>query len=404
MPAKRFLPEYVSRFRDRHGKWRYRFRRKGYPSAYINAEIGTEEFRTAYAAAMQAVPPPVGVERTAPGSIGDLYARYVAVPARLGPTPVTQQKVRRVLEKFRDEYRDNPVHLLDFEHIDLILATKREKRVVDGREEGGVHAARKLRKELVRMFAYAVRIKMLPINPVLDAERIKTAPSERSKGFYTWTEDDITAYRKRHPLGGQPRLAMEIMLWTGQRRSDARMFGPADIIDGRIRVEQAKTGKEGMISVSPQLVAAITAMPPPPEGATTFLLTKFGHPFSKAGFGNAMRRWCDQAGLPECTAHGLRKAIMRRMAELGMSNQTMKSVSFHSRDEEVALYTRAANQQRMADSAIDNLARWEVSNQPQTTCLTAPEVHEKVLEKQHGGSLSRIRTYGRSINSRELYR
>ena len=32
-----------------------------------------------------------------------------------------------------------------------------------------------------------------------------------------------------------------------------------------------------------------------------------------AGLGNRMREWCDEAGLPQCAAHGLRKAIARRM-------------------------------------------------------------------------------------------
>ena len=31
-------------------------------------------------------------------------------------------------------------------------------------------------------------------------------------------------------------------------------------------------------------------------------------------FGNKMREWCNQAGLPHCSAHGLRKAMSRRLA------------------------------------------------------------------------------------------
>lgn len=60
----------------------------------------------------------------------------------------------------------------------------------------------------------------------------------------------------------------------------------------------------------------------------------------------------------------LRKDTMRRMEELGMSNASMKSVSGHSTDQEVARYTRAADQQRMADAAIGSLSRWEMSNLP----------------------------------------
>ncbi len=45
--SNRFLPEFVSRFKDRHGKERLRFRRKGYPSRYFTAPLGTEAFQEA---------------------------------------------------------------------------------------------------------------------------------------------------------------------------------------------------------------------------------------------------------------------------------------------------------------------------------------------------------------------
>jgi integrase len=154
---------------------------------------------------------------------------------------------------------------------------------------------------------------------------------------------------------------MELMLWTGQRRSDAIRMGRQHIRDGRIRVVQVKGGKELWIPVAPQLLEAIVAMPA--HGAhLCFLINELGRPFSNAGFGNWFRDQCDAAGLPQCTSHGLRKATMRRMAELGAGNQTMKAISGHSKDNEVARYTAEANQRSMADDAIAALTRWEVSN------------------------------------------
>jgi hypothetical protein len=47
------------------------------------------------------------------------------------------------------------------------------------------------------------------------------------------------------------------------------------------------------------------------------------------------------------------------MAELEMPNKTMKSVSGHVRDDEIELYTRAANQERLARQAIAQLSEWE---------------------------------------------
>lgn len=48
--SNRFLPEYVTRFKDRHGKERLRFRRKGFPSRYFATALGTEAFREEYGA------------------------------------------------------------------------------------------------------------------------------------------------------------------------------------------------------------------------------------------------------------------------------------------------------------------------------------------------------------------
>lgn len=231
---------------------------------------------------------------------------------------------------------------------------------VGKRLEGGIEAARKLRKELVRLFEFAVKLRLRSDNPVDQAERVKVAAGERSTGFHTWTESEIVQYREYHRPGTKARLAMELMLWTGQRRGDAIRMGPKHIIAGRIKIRQGKGGKELLVAVAPQLLEAIVAMPAA-DGHLCFLVTEWGKPFSNAGFGNWFRDKCDAAGLPQCTSHGLRKAIMRRMAELGMSNQTLKSVSGHSRDNEVAEYTRAADQMRMADEAILQLGIWESS-------------------------------------------
>ncbi|MBJ6120903.1 hypothetical protein [Sphingomonas mollis] len=49
------------------------------------------------------------------------------------------------------------------------------------------------------------------------------------------------------------------------------------------------------------------------------------------------------------------------MAELDMANQTLKSLSGYSRDDQVAHYTRGADQVRMADAAVAALSKWEKS-------------------------------------------
>lgn len=366
LKSNRFLPKYVSRFTDRHGKERLRFRRKGYPSQYFTAPLGTEAFREEYHRfnSVDAIAEAAESARAAlyaPRSIGDLLRQYAAIPERLGPSIVTQNKVRNILERFADGKEDWPVKGIRFDHIDAIIAKARIKSLDErGRKVGGVEAARKLRKELRRLFAFARKLGWISVNPVDDSQPVKVTPNERSTGFHTWTESDITQYRSHWPLGTKQRLAMELMLWTDQRKVDAIHLGRQHVREGKFVIRQSKTGKLLKLPIAPPLAEAIAAMPA--TDATCFLMTEWGRPFSVKGFGGWFRNQCDAAGLPKCTAHGLRKATMRRMAELEMPNRTMKSVSGHSKDDEVARYTEAASQERLAEQAIRRLVEWEKSN------------------------------------------
>jgi hypothetical protein len=360
--SNRFLPEFVTSFKDRHGKTRLRFRRKGFKSHYFEAALGTEDFRTEYNACMNpttnADPAPVA-NKHAMGTAGDLRAQYYAVATRLGPTEETQKKVRGVLDRgFFVGREDRPVREIRFDHIDKIIAKRRIKSVdAEGKVTGGVEAARKLRKELVRLFDFAEKMELVEVTPMKHVARIKVAPGERSTGFYPWCEADIAAYRARWPLGTKQRLAMELMLWTDQRKVDAIHLGRQHVRGGKFAIRQTKTGKSLVIDIAAPLANAIAAMPP--SDALCFIMTEWGKPFTVKGFGGWFREQCDAAGLPQCTAHGLRKATLRRMAELEMSNKSMKSVSGHTKDEEINRYTESANQERLATSAIARLVAWE---------------------------------------------
>jgi integrase len=79
-----------------------------------------------------------------------------------------------------------------------------------------------------------------------------------------------------------------------------------------------------------------------PTGKATFLTTEFGRPFSANGFGNWFRKKCDEAGLPHCTAHGLRKAAAARLAELGAPENEIMAITGHRTSKEMIRYTRGA--------------------------------------------------------------
>lgn len=370
LKSNRFLPEHVTAFKSQHGRVRYRFRRKGYPGGYFTAQLGTEEFRAEYHAFMHPgeVKAPEPAPRYKPGTIDDLVARYFAVPSRLGPSEVTQAKIRAVIEDFRDgtgksggRRGERMVRDVTFEAIDKIIAKKMVKTGTGNKTKGGLHAARKLRKELVRLFDFAIKSGMVDKNPAALSEKIRqTAAEKAGSGFHSWTEEEITQFRDHHDLGTRERLAMELLLWTDQRRSDVVRMGRAKIVDGCLPVEQEKTGETLWLPVAPQLLEAIVAMKPCDTSPFCFLITKRGGPFTKESFGNFFKKACVAAGLPHCSAHGLRKATLRRMAELEMANKTMKSISGQRSDKTLEIYTRDASQRKLAEKAIKALSSWEL--------------------------------------------
>jgi integrase/recombinase XerD len=94
-----------------------------------------------------------------------------------------------------------------------------------------------------------------------------------------------------------------------------------------------------------------------PSGHLNFLVTDFGKPFTVAGFENKFREWCNQAGLPNCSAHGLRKALAVRRAESGATPHKIMSITGHLSLGEVERYTRAANTKRLANSGMEKIRR-----------------------------------------------
>ncbi|SNS54018.1 Site-specific recombinase XerD [Sphingomonas laterariae] len=363
MAKRRFLPKHVTAFSDRHGKERLRFRRKGFPDHYFKAPFGTDEFGREYRACMEALPPaaePIGEARHAPGTFHDLIARYYA-SARWNAAKRSEQTRthdRRILEAFRAEHGHRTVAGLSFAHAEKMLAKKADTPT----------AANKLRKQLKRLVDYGVLLKMRSDNPFDLTEPM----AAETGGHHTWSEDDIARFVVRHPLGSKAYLAMMLMLWTGARRCDVVRLGRQNVKAGRLTFTPLKTKKTTQTTlhmpIAPQLAAAIAAAPG--TGGMTFLATAYGVPFTANGFGNWFRDRCDEAGLPNCSAHGLRKAISRRLAEINQGNQSIKSVTGHSSDSEVARYTREASRALMAEQAMGALSDWEMSNLP-------PKVRQK---------------------------
>lgn len=334
----RELPPYASSYRDRHNKERVRFRKTGLPTAYPKAVPGTEDFWEEYLAWKNAKPSP-GAERATPGTFDDLITRfYSSVAWKNIPKESTKATYRGELERFRAKYGKRMVATMSARAVNGLMEKMADTPA----------AANNLLKRLRTLFDYAILLGMRRDNPAKAVKSVKA----KGDGFHEWTEDEIEQYEARHPVGTKARLALEIFVCTAQRRSDAATMGEDPKKLGYVKVRQLKTDALLSIRIHRDLRAAIAACP---SGKPTFLVSERGAPYTKESLGNWFKKQCVAAGLPHCSAHGLRKAASRRMAELGLSNQLIKSITGHVTDSEVARYTKNADQARRADTAMTEM-------------------------------------------------
>jgi integrase len=151
---------------------------------------------------------------------------------------------------------------------------------------------------------------------------------------------------------------MAIMLYLGVRRSDAVLIGRKhESKDGlSVTFAQFKGRKKGA------KVLTLPILPPLREildasqlGRETWLETAFSKPYSAAGFGNAFREWCQEAALPQCTSHGLRKIGAVRAAEAGASEHELMAMFGWEDADQARIYTRKAAQKKLAASGAAKL-------------------------------------------------
>jgi integrase len=335
--TKSGLPKHCSWNEDRHGKRRVRFRKGGF-STYLTGTPWSEEFMRQHAAALDGVKAQVneiGAGRTMPGSFDALCVSYYRSPEFRGLKASTQAVRRNIIEKFRVEHGAKPLKALGRAHISAIVGAKADTP----------EAANNLLKVLRVMLSYAVDQGMIESNLAVGVKKYRN----RGDGFHSWSEDEIAQFENRHQIGSRPRLALALLLYTAQRRSDVVRMGWQHVQGDAIAVRQEKTGTALIIPLHPELATALASVP---RTNLTFLMTEKGAPFTPAGFGNWFRDQCNLAKLAQCSAHGLRKAAATRLANAGCSSDQIKAVTGHRSLAEVAQYTRSADQQRLARQAM----------------------------------------------------
>jgi integrase len=326
--------KYVQAWVDRDGRVHRYFRRPGFPRVRLPGLPGSAEFNRAYEAALEGPHLPIGGKRSRPGSLSAAIAGYYTSLEFRSLATGTQAMRRAILERFRAAHGDKPIALLPVKFIAHVLSTMKP------------FAARNWLKAIRHLMQFCVAQEMCAADPT---QGIKL-PRAKTDGIHSWSEGEIAMFEATHPVGTKPRLSLALLLYTAQRRGDVLRMGRQHIRDGVLTVRQDKTGTTLAIPVHSDLRAVLDATP---GGNLTFLVGKRGKPFTPNAFSKWFRDQCDAAGLPEtCSAHGLRKAACRRLAEAGCSANEIAAISGHASLREVERYTKAVDQERMARNAM----------------------------------------------------
>jgi integrase len=335
MPKPRY--QYVQKQTTRHGKIAWYFRIGDGPRTRMRGKYGDDEFVAMWKSLMSGA----AIEKQPAGkhTFEWLVSKYEA------------SADFKLLKKSTQRFRSNVLKTVCKTGGKLLVANVTRQIIAAGRDRRAAtpFAAINYLKIMNYLFDWAVDAEYATFNPARDVKR----PKAKSEGHTPWTEEDVIAFYKQHPAGSQARLAMEILLFTGLRRSDAYLIGPQHVRDDVIEFRATKNDEQLFIALHPILKASLARVRP---GHMAYLVTPVqGQPFrSAASFGNWFGKVCREAGVAG-RAHGIRKSLAQRLAERGGSNQELKALFGWTSDAMATLYTKKADRRKMAMSAAAKL-------------------------------------------------
>lgn len=327
------------------GRRRYRFRR-GDIKVTLRGEPGTPEFMAHYAELLGRTDP--APSALVPQSIAWLVARYLAdlekrVKAGLS-AEATLKGHRHHLGRLVERYGRKSLHMP-------------QKALTELRDEFSDRpgAADNLLKAVSALYRWAIDRELASENPAQGIRRLR----RRSGGFRAWEVQDVRRYLARH-TNGVARRALILELCTAARRGDLVRLGRMNEIevDGMkwLRWRQEKA-PHGVVEV-PMLPVLRDEVRGHLDGV--YLINRLGRPFTKEGFGNAFRSWCNQAGVPG-SLHGVRKASASLLAELGATDYEINVLLGHEMGSaESKVYTASARRRQLAVSLAQKMenVRW----------------------------------------------
>ena len=360
--------KYAYPVKDRYGKSRWYFRLSG-RNIRLHGEPGSASFMADYHDAMGKSEPAAPRRGMRPGSVAAAIALYLNSADFRHLAPATRADQLRILTSLaRTDRGGLPFARMELQDVERLLAEK----------AAAPHAAKSLLKVLRAVAKVAIKMAVIAKDPTAG---VKVRAPASDTGFRMWEDSDIAQFEARWPIGSRERLALGLLLYTGQRRGDIVRMGRQHVRNNALELRQGKTGTSVAIPIHPQLKAVLASSA---TGQMTFLTTETGAPFSPGYFTNWFGLSVREAGLPlGLSAHGLRKAMCRRLAEAGCTVHEIQAISGHVSLKEVERYTKGVEQKRLANAAMERVCK-PVSPDLQTVAQGLESKREKI---SHAGLL-----------------
>jgi integrase len=355
-------PPHLQRETTRHGKTVWFVRIGKGPRVRIKGVYGTPEFDAAYRAALQG-DAPAPIERAAvaaKGSLEWLWMLYRQTNAWEQLSMATRRQRENIMIQVLKTGGDQPLSKITSGAI---------KSGIDRRKP---YAARHFVATLHGLFKWAVGAQHVTADPT----RGLAVAVPKTKGFPVWSEEDLERFERRWPIGTRERVMFGVYCFTGLRRGDAAKLGKqhigkpsAEFPHGVITIDTEKTGTRVTIPVLPELAEILAAGP---VGELSIIASKTGQPIRKESLGTLFKAACKAAGIPNKSAHGIRKAAATRAANNGATVASLEAIFGWEGGQMAALYTRAADRRKLAAENIGKLSKTR-------TAMPAPEGKVRAL-------------------------
>lgn len=328
------LPLHVVKETTRHGKIVFYFRIGKGERIRLPGIPGAKDFKRAYQAALIGQRIDHVETTTMVRSLRWLVQQYME-SAEWAGLSVATRKQRGLFYKQVVDASGN---------ADCRAVTKADVQKALERRKSTPSLANNFKKALSALFNWGVDNSHVSANPTIGVKRLKPLSTD---GFPIWTIEDVEKFTSHWPLGTRERLAFELIVASGLRRSDAVRAGRQHMTADVLKISTQKTNTQVSIEFSPRILDLIEQTQ---TGDLAFIVGKKGLPMTKESFGNWFRDTCRAAGVQK-SAHGLRKFSATLAAEAGATSHQLMAQFGWVTVKQAEIYTKGADRAHLGKAS-----------------------------------------------------